>query len=173
MTLQSSGQISLAQIAAEFGNGADYRLSEFYRGGAEVPNIPANYGVPTGGQISFAQFYGATNYVPMNVSKSGDASGANSTGTLNAAVSVTTNSVTISVSNGAGPFTYSWSYVSGTAATVNSSSSATTSFTRVANATLYDDCVARTATYRCTVTDSTSAQATIDVTVQTNHCHVA
>lgn len=40
MTLQTSGSISILDIANEFGGGAPHSLSEYYRGGARVP---ANY----------------------------------------------------------------------------------------------------------------------------------
>lgn len=38
MTLQASGSISLADLAAEYGGTAPHSLSEYYRGGAYVPN---------------------------------------------------------------------------------------------------------------------------------------
>jgi len=37
MTLQSSGAISLANLATEFGDGVPYSMSEFYKGGSLVP----------------------------------------------------------------------------------------------------------------------------------------
>ncbi len=49
MTLQSSGAISLANIAAEFGGSAPHSLSEYYG---------AASGIPSSGTISFNQFYG-------------------------------------------------------------------------------------------------------------------
>lgn len=51
MALQSSGAISLANIAAEFGGSAPHSLSEYYGAAA---------GVPSSGTISFSQFYGTT-----------------------------------------------------------------------------------------------------------------
>lgn len=59
MALQGSGTIKLSQIAAEFGVSAPYSITDFYRGGANVPNITANNGVPTSGAISLTDFYGA------------------------------------------------------------------------------------------------------------------
>ena len=55
MALQSSGQISLTQIATEFGDSAPHSLSEFYS---------ASAGIPSSGAISLADFYGATSYTP-------------------------------------------------------------------------------------------------------------
>lgn len=49
MALQSSGQISLANIAAEHGGSAPHSLSEYYGDGT---------GVPTSGQIRATDFYG-------------------------------------------------------------------------------------------------------------------
>tara|TARA_R110002060_G_scaffold66407_1_gene75228 strand:- start:255 stop:821 length:567 start_codon:yes stop_codon:yes gene_type:complete len=59
MALQSSGAISLSDLAAEFGVSAPYSLGGFYRGGGNVPNSSANSGVPTSGAISLTGFYGA------------------------------------------------------------------------------------------------------------------
>ena len=51
MALQSSGSISLSQIAAEFGGSTPHSLSEYY-GVAS--------GVPSSGAIDFADFYGTS-----------------------------------------------------------------------------------------------------------------
>lgn len=51
MVLQSSGAISLSDIAAEFGGSTPHSLSEYYGSGS----------VPTSGTISFSQFYGQSN----------------------------------------------------------------------------------------------------------------
>jgi len=50
MALQSSGQISLSNIASEFGGSAPHALSEYY--GSDT--------VPSSGQISFSNFYGTS-----------------------------------------------------------------------------------------------------------------
>jgi len=52
MTLQSSGAISLSDIAAEFGGSTPHSLSEYY--GVDT-------GVPSSGTISFSDFYGTSN----------------------------------------------------------------------------------------------------------------
>lgn len=59
MTLPASGQLSMSQIAAEFGGSVPHSLSEYYRGGGLVPNTPGNAGIPTSGAISLSNFYGA------------------------------------------------------------------------------------------------------------------
>ena len=60
MTLPTSGPISLGMIHGEFGGPTPIVLSNYYRGGAYVPNQDPNLGIPTSGQISFSQFYGAS-----------------------------------------------------------------------------------------------------------------
>ena len=57
MTIKSSGQLAMSEIAAEFGGGAPHSLSEYYRNGGLV--TANNPNVPTGGAISMSQFYGA------------------------------------------------------------------------------------------------------------------
>ena len=61
MALQTSGAISLNDIAGEFGGSTPHSLSEYYRGGGNVPNSTANNNIPTSGQISFSQFYSGAN----------------------------------------------------------------------------------------------------------------
>lgn len=51
MALQSSGSISLQNIATEFGGTTPHSLSEYYGAAA---------GIPTSGAIDFADFYGAS-----------------------------------------------------------------------------------------------------------------
>lgn len=60
MTLPSSGIISLKDIDTEFSGPEPYSLTDFYRGGAFVPDTPANAGVPTSGLLSITDFYGAS-----------------------------------------------------------------------------------------------------------------
>lgn len=58
MALQSSGTITIQDIADEFGGTAPHSLSEYYRNGAYVGS--SNTGVPTSGTISLSDFYGAS-----------------------------------------------------------------------------------------------------------------
>lgn len=58
MALQSSGQITLKQIAAEFEDTAPHTLKEFYA---------AAGGVPSSGEISLKDFYGKSNVITMTV----------------------------------------------------------------------------------------------------------
>ena len=61
MALQTSGTISLNDIAGEFGGSTPHPLSEYYRGGGNVPDSSANSSIPTSGQINFSNFYGGAN----------------------------------------------------------------------------------------------------------------
>ena len=61
MTLQSSGQISIKDIATEFGH-LNYSLGNYRRvqsiAGSGLGNLPVDEGIPTSGQISLSDFYG-------------------------------------------------------------------------------------------------------------------
>jgi hypothetical protein len=59
MALQSSGEISLNDIATEFSGTAPHSLSEYY--GVDT-------GIPSSGEISFSDFYGATSTTTHTVS---------------------------------------------------------------------------------------------------------
>jgi hypothetical protein len=59
-TMPTSGQISLSMIQAVFGGESPTSITEYYRGGKYVPDIPANAKIPKSGKISFSDFYGAT-----------------------------------------------------------------------------------------------------------------
>ena len=82
---------------------------------------------------------------------------------------VTTNSTTVTPTGGVAPYTYSWAYVSGDSATVNSPTSATTTFSRNVFINNPGQSFIRSGVYRCTVTDSASQTATADVDVITDH----
>lgn len=71
---------------------------------------------------------------------------------------LTTNSVTVTPSGGTAPYTYAWSFVSGDTVTINSPTSATTTFTGdpVGYSVL-------SSVYRCTVTDNAAADASVTV----------
>lgn len=62
MPLQTSGAISINDIATEFGGTAPHSLSEYYAGGGLVPagTSGTNGAVPSSGQISLWNFYGTT-----------------------------------------------------------------------------------------------------------------
>lgn len=64
MTLQTSGAISLNDLATEFGGAQPHSLSEYYAGGGLVPAGASgtNGTVPSSGAISLSNFYGVSNY---------------------------------------------------------------------------------------------------------------
>lgn len=68
MAIKPSGSpLSMSEIAAEFGGAQPYSLSQFYRGGARVPNGPAqNNGIATAGAINMGGFYGSVRAFVMN-----------------------------------------------------------------------------------------------------------
>ena len=68
MPLQSSGSISLSQIASEFGDSQPHSLSEFYAGGSAGVTSGGAPNVPSSGEISFDDFYGAANQVTETAS---------------------------------------------------------------------------------------------------------
>ena len=68
MPLQSSGSISLAQIASEFGDSQPHSLSEFYAGGSAGVTSGGAPNVPSSGTIDFNDFYGAANQVTQSLS---------------------------------------------------------------------------------------------------------
>ncbi|OWQ62162.1 hypothetical protein CEE61_04090 [Stenotrophomonas maltophilia] len=51
-------------IRAEFGGGYPIYADQYYRGRGLVPDVPANYGVPTSGPIYASQFYNAVKATP-------------------------------------------------------------------------------------------------------------
>lgn len=81
-------------------------------------------------------------------------------GTRSGSGAATTNSVTATPTGGTGPYLYAWALVSGDTFTVNSPTSATTTFT--ASVGPGED---KTAIYRVTITDSLLATATATVSV--------
>jgi len=69
MAVKSSGSLSITtDIVGEFGGQAPHSLSEYYRNGANVPDAGANSAVPTSGEISFADFYGAVSELGVTIS---------------------------------------------------------------------------------------------------------
>jgi hypothetical protein len=72
MALPSSGIIKISDIASEFQDTVPYKLSDYYRGGALVPNAITNNNVPTSGAIRLSNFYGATRRIAVTITISSD-----------------------------------------------------------------------------------------------------
>jgi len=65
MAITASGIIKVSDIATEFQDTTPYSLSEYYRGGAKVPNSSQNSNVPTSSAIRLGNFYGAVRRVAL------------------------------------------------------------------------------------------------------------
>ena len=115
MTLQSSGAISLANIASEFGGSTPHSLSEYYSVAS---------GIPSSGTISMSQFYGkssgpqlqitsyATVYQPATTGKSAGPAylvfdNAQSAAIVNAALGVS-NGAALVISDGGYYYYNTW-----------------------------------------------------------------
>jgi hypothetical protein len=68
--------ISMTTIATEFGGTVPHSLSEYYRGGSLVPNVPSNNSIPTSGTIAMGDFYGTggPSRVAVNLTIAGNTS---------------------------------------------------------------------------------------------------
>ena len=163
MALPASGQqIGLAAVQGEFGGTNPIQLSEYYKGGSYVlagdaaPNVQGTVGQP----ISLDQFHGAglaaaPGAPTITPGYAADGSTANSSGT------VTTGTVTASAVGGTAPLSYSWAYVSGNALTAHPSGASC-----YWDGTVNQTVPAKSAIWRCTVTDAHGRSATsADVTV--------
>ncbi|MBK7251958.1 MAG: hypothetical protein IPI06_14110 [Gammaproteobacteria bacterium] len=119
------------------------------RGAFLSSNVPATNGLP--GKAS-----------ATGSSLSGSASPGSIDHTFSGSSSATSGSVTVTPSGGTPGYTYAWTRVSGSAdVSAVSSSAATTAFSVVS----MSDGATKSATFRCTVTDSASATYTVDVSV--------
>jgi len=173
MTLPTTGPLSFADIQTEFGGANPISLTEYYAGGAYVPSGTSgtNGAVPSSGAISVSSFYGTTLFSVSGgstfVSGSSSRLGAGN-------VTATTGSATGgTVVGGTAPYTYLWEYVSGDAATVNTSTSLTTTFSRTVFVTVGQSIV-KTGVYRLKITDAnTSVIYSALCTVQTTHAEVS
>jgi hypothetical protein len=65
MALPSSGTLTLNDIQNEFGGSNPIGLSEYYRGGAYVPNSPLTTTIPTSGTIAVSNFYGTSKRIQV------------------------------------------------------------------------------------------------------------
>lgn len=59
MPLPATGQISFNDLKNEFLDSDPIKISDYYRGGSLVPNIPPNLNIPTSGEIKLSNFYGS------------------------------------------------------------------------------------------------------------------
>lgn len=59
MTMPTSGTIKLSDIKAEFTSGGN-PLTDYYRGGGNVPDIVLNEDIPTSGSMAITDFYSSS-----------------------------------------------------------------------------------------------------------------
>jgi len=68
MTIKSSGSsLAISEIAAEFGGSTPHSMSEYYRGGSNVPSASSTSGIAASGAITMSSFYGTANRVPITL----------------------------------------------------------------------------------------------------------
>jgi hypothetical protein len=61
MPLQASGRIKLSEIATQFGGSGSHKLSEYYRGGANVEDTNINGNIPASGTNKLTDYYSTGN----------------------------------------------------------------------------------------------------------------
>lgn len=159
MALPTSGNLSLSQVRTEFGAPSTTGLAAFLRGGAWVPDTAANAGVPTALPISLRQLLGASAITPHTVSAP------DIDGIVIGSSPKASGTETATVSNGVGPFTYSWAFVAGgVGITLTNTTSATVGAQRSVGTASFG---INTGTLRCSVTDTGNGNlvATKDIAV--------
>lgn len=103
MTIVSSGQLSMNDIVAEFGGSGQHGLQEYYRGGSFVADNSLNTSVPTSGQITIQDFYGAQKYTPLAILGSQTwSTGSTSSTTSSTSVSVPSGTKSVVIMGGIG-----------------------------------------------------------------------
>ena len=66
MTMQSSGEITFAQIQTEHSGSNPIGLNEYYRGGSLTAFNPQNTNIPTSGTIATDDFYSSRGFGATN-----------------------------------------------------------------------------------------------------------
>lgn len=146
MTLPSTGPISLANVNVELGLSSTTNIS------LNQTNVRTLAGISSG-TISLNSLRGKSFAPSISISPSDLYTSISGGG------SVTSAAATATASGGAGGYTYAWTYVSGDSFTINSSTSASTTFTTTLVSGGY-----KLGNYRCTVT-SGGATASADIQV--------
>lgn len=163
MALPSSGPISSDMIRQQYGGSLPFRLQDYYRGGANVPNNASNSAIPTSGPISFLSFRGQGGGGSGSLFVSN--SGAIGTQFRNepAPGSLTVSaSGTVTATGGSGSYTCTWAHLSGSTAIPTPSANA---FNPSFSATVGKN-TALTAVKRCTVSDGVNTPVSTDMNVR-------
>ena len=166
--------VSFSKVRTEFGTGSTL-LSAYRRGGGIVPvhgnTTPIS---ATAAGLTLSQFSGTSTTAPVgphtvNVSPSTVTGFVSDTVAPASSLSATTNAAVATPLGGVGPFTYSWTYVSGDVFNVTSAASSSTTFSKTGVCTPLGNPFA--GAYRCTITDTGNGNYTAyaDVTVRTTH----
>ena len=164
----------LSDVQAEFGAPVGATLSEFYRDGTYVPDIPLNSGVPVDGLLKLSDLDGATDYVPMVLTLSADTTPNGSCSATNDSCTAVTSAVTCTVAEGVGPYTFLTEKSTGDVflPVLNASSETSASFTYTS--TNSNETVTYSAQYRIRVVDANGTIAYSDYFTVTNaHTFVA
>ena len=78
MTIKSSGSsLAISEIAAEFGGSTPHSMSEYYRGGSNVPSASSTSSIAASGANAMSNFYGTSNRIGITLTISGDTSNYN------------------------------------------------------------------------------------------------
>lgn len=163
MALPSSPPITSEMIRAQYGGSLPFRIRDYYRGGALVPNVAGNSGVPTSGPISFANFLGQGGSGggggPLTASNSGAIGSQYVSEPAPASLTVSADG-NVSVTGGSGTYTCTWAHLSGTTSIPTPAANV---FSPSFSATIPKNS-SRTAVKRCTVSDGLTSVST-DMTV--------
>lgn len=156
MTLQASGAISLTDVLNELKTANAGRALPISLGDADVLAL-AGKGAPP---ISLSDLYGKSAYVALTGATVTPTSLTADTGMPNVKQTVGPATAAPTPANATG-VTYSWEFVSGSTVTVNSPTSASTTFSYTGSTSSGS----RTGVYRCKVTQGGTSYYTPNVTV--------
>lgn len=156
-----------ADIAGTFGGsatGVATKMSSYYKGGTNVTSGQATSAtdgtaIPTSGTIRIGEFRGLSKTAAAALSGTVSpttVSGSQQGATAGVVKTVTTVPAAVTATGGTSPYTYAWTLVSGTAATVVSASAASTSFTRNMAVPAAGQTTS-SGIYKCTITDAAGA----------------
>lgn len=116
MALPTTGPMTADMIMQQYGGTAPFRISDYYRGGARVPNIAANSGIPTSGTITFANFRGQGGSGGGGLSATSSPASGTQFRNEPAPATVTVSSLgNVVASGGTGSYTCTWAHLSGSA----------------------------------------------------------
>ena len=150
-----------SEVQAEFSAPSTAKLSAFNRGGAYVPNIPQNNGVPTSSaSIKLSDLDGAVDYTSMVLGLSGDTTPNGSCNLVATNCTARTTDVICSMSRGIGPYAAVATYVSGNSFTVNNVATTESTATFDFSKTNSGATVNYNGVYKITVTDAAGRVAT-------------